>query len=137
MMRYQFARRSFLQSIGAAAGIYTLLRNTEAAAQGMMSPARFLVVHHPVGTVRTGWLCQGSGTNFTFSEILKPFETAMLKGDMVILDGINMESIPGPGGGHEKGTVIMATGAPTKWTRTGQTETDDAPEAESADDTEA
>jgi hypothetical protein len=126
MMRYQFARRSFLQSIGAAAGLYTLLRNTEAAAQGMTSPARFLVVHHPVGTIRTGWLCTGSGTNFTFSEILKPFETAMLKGDMVILDGINMESIPGPGGGHEKGTVIMATGAPTKWTRTGQTETDDA-----------
>src|SRR6185369_7973211 len=31
-----------------------------------------------------------------------------------------------PGGGHEKGTVVMATGAPTKWTRTGQTETDDA-----------
>jgi len=126
MTPYRFARRSFLQSIGAAAGLYTLLRNAEAAAQGMVSPARLLVVHHPVGTVRTGWLCTGSGANFTFSEILKPFETANLKGDMVIIDGLNMDVIPGPGGGHEKGTVVMVTGAPTKWTRTGQTETDDA-----------
>lgn len=126
MMRYKFARRSFLQSVGAAAGLHTLLRNTEAAAQGMTSPARFLMVHHPVGTIRTGWLCTGSGTTFTFSEILQPFEAAMLRCDMVIVDGINMDSTPGPGGGHEKGTVVMATGAPTKWTRTGQTETDDA-----------
>jgi hypothetical protein len=127
MSRYKFARRSFLQLIGvAAAGLHTMLRNSEAAAQGMVSPSRLLVIHHPVGTVRTGWLPTGSGTNFTFSEILKPFETAMLKSNMVIIDGLDMDSIPGPGGGHEKGTVIMATGAPTKWTRTGQTETDDA-----------
>ncbi len=126
MISYKLARRSFLQSIGAAAGLHRLLATTEAAAQGMSSPARLLVVHHPVGTVRSGWLCQGSGTTFTLSEILKPFETAMLKNDMVILDGIDMDSTPGPGGGHEKGTVVMATGAPTKWTRTGQTETDDA-----------
>jgi len=126
MRSYKLARRSFLQAIGGAAGLQAMLRNAEAQDAGAVSPSRFLVVHHPVGTVRTGWLCQGSGTTFTFSEILKPFETAMLKGDMIILDGINMASTPGPGGGHEKGTVVMATGAPTKWTRTGQTETDDA-----------
>src|SRR5438132_12942069 len=105
MTSYKIARRSFIESIGAAAGLCTLLRNTEAAAQGMVSPSRFLVVHHPVGTVRTGWLPTGSGTNFTFSEILKPFETAMLKGDMIIIDGLNMETIAGPAGGHEKGPV--------------------------------
>jgi hypothetical protein len=31
----------------------------------------------------------------------------------------------GPGGGHEKGTVIMMTGAPTRFTRSGQAEQDD------------
>jgi len=126
MKSYKLIRRSFLQAIGAAAGLQAMLRNAEAQDAGAVSPSRFLVVHHPVGTVRTGWLCTGSGTNFTFSDILTPFETAMLKGDMVIIDGINMSTTPGPGGGHEKGTVVMATGAPTKWTRTGQTETDDA-----------
>jgi hypothetical protein len=126
MKSYKLLRRSFLQAIGAAAGLQAMLRNAEAQDAGAVSPSRFLVVHHPVGTIRTGWLCTGSGTNFTFSEILKPFETAMLKGDMVILDGINMDSIPGIAVGHEFGTVAMATGAPIKWTRTGQTETDDA-----------
>ena len=48
---------------------------------------------------------------------------------MIIIDGINMDGIGGPGGGHEKGTVIMTTGTPTKATRSGQTETDDAASA--------
>ena len=39
----------------------------ESAAQGMVSPKRLLLTHHPVGTVRPMWLCQGSGANFTFS----------------------------------------------------------------------
>jgi hypothetical protein len=57
---------------------------------------------------------------------LAPLEAAGLRPDMIIVDGLNMETIAGPGGGHEKGTVIMMTGTPTKGTRTGQTETDDA-----------
>ncbi len=126
MSSYKIARRNFFAWTGAAVGLHTLLRNTEAAAQGMTSPQRLLLTHHPVGTIRPLWLCQGTGTNFTFSPLLKPFETAGLKGDMVIIDGLNMDVIPGPGGGHEKGSVIMATASPTKWTRTGQTEQDDA-----------
>jgi len=125
MKSYKFARRNFLSWTGAAVGLHTLLRNTEAAAQGMMSPQRLLLIHHPVGTVRPLWLCQGTGANFTFSPLLKPFETAGLRGDMIIIDGLNMDVIPGPGGGHEKGSVLLATASPTKWTRTGQTETDD------------
>jgi hypothetical protein len=68
MKSYKLIRRSFLQAIGAAAGLQAMLRNAEAQDAGAVSPSRFLVVHHPVGTVRTGWLCTGSGTNFTFSE---------------------------------------------------------------------
>jgi len=70
-------------------------------------------------------LCGASGATFTYSELLKPFEDAGLRGDATILDGLSMASIDGPGGGHEKGTVIMTTGTPTKLTRTGQTEQDD------------
>jgi hypothetical protein len=125
MSSYKFARRSFFAWTGAAIGLHTLLRNTEAAAQGMMSPRRLLLTHTPVGTVRPLWLCTGSGTTFTFSPILKPFDDAGLKNDMIIIDGLNMDVIPGPGGGHEKGSVVMSTASPTKWTRTGQTEQDD------------
>jgi Protein of unknown function (DUF1552) len=125
MSSYKFARRNFFAWTGAAIGLHTLLRNTEAAAQGTVSPKRLLLTHTPVGTIRPLWLCTGAGTAFTFSPILKPFEDAGLKNDIIIIDGLNMDVIPGPGGGHEKGSVVMATASPTKWTRTGQTETDD------------
>ncbi len=125
MRSYKFARRSFLAWTGAAVGLHALLRNMEAAAQGMGSPQRLLLTHTPVGTIRPLWVCSGAGTDFTFSPILKPFEDAGLRNDLIIIDGMNMETIDGPGGGHEKGSVTMSTASPTKWTRTGQTEGDD------------
>jgi hypothetical protein len=109
--------------VGGAFGMRALLENIEAHAQGMAAPRRLLVMHHPVGTYRAAWLCQGAGTNFTTSRILAPFEP--LKSDMMVLDGLSIAQ-GGPGGGHEKGTVVMMTGAPTKYTRAGQPETDDA-----------
>jgi len=121
-MSYRIKRRNFLASVGGSLGLYAMLRNAEVKAAGATSPARFLVYHHPVGTIRRDWLCTGSGTNFTLSKILVPFEA--LKSDMVVLDGLDMR-IGGPGGGHEKGTVIMMTGCPTRYTRSGQTEADD------------
>jgi hypothetical protein len=123
MMSYRFARRSFLGLIGGACGLRALLQNIEAHAQGMTAPKRLLVMHHPVGTYRAAWLCQNPGTSFTLSRILQPFEA--LKSDMIVLDGMSIAQ-GGPGGGHEKGTVVMMTGAPTKFTRAGQPETDDA-----------
>jgi Protein of unknown function (DUF1552) len=117
MTSYRFARRSFLSWTGAAFGLHTALRSTEAGAQGMTSPARLLLTQHPTGTVRPAWLPQGAGTTFTFSEILKPFETAGLRGDMIVIDGLNMDLVPGPGQAHTKGSVSMVTGAPTKWFR--------------------
>src|SRR5262245_48586321 len=110
MMSYRFARRSFLRWTGAAFGLHTALRTPEAAAQGMTSPVRLLMTQHPTGTVRPAWLPQGTGTAFTFSEILKPFETAGLKNDMIIIDGLNMDVVPGPGIAHTKGSVSMCTG---------------------------
>ena len=127
MKSYRFSRRSFISATGAAIGLHTLLKNTEAMAQtATTAPKRLLVTHHGVGTVRYAWTPTGTGTTYTTSPILKPLEDAGLRPDMIIVDGLNMDGIAGPGGGHEKGTVVMMTGTPTKGTRTGQTETDDA-----------
>lgn len=123
MMSYRFARRSFLGMIGGAFGLRALLENIEAQAAGMPAPRRLLVMHHPVGTYRAAWLCQNPGTNFTLSRILQPFEP--VKSDMIVLDRLSIEQ-GGPGGGHEKGTVVMMTGCATRYTRAGQPETDDA-----------
>ena len=72
-MPYVTTRRNFLYG-GAATALAFWLRRAEAFAQGATSPKRFLVIHHPVGTVRQNWLCQGGETDFTLSRILKPFE---------------------------------------------------------------
>ena len=123
MMSYAFKRRSFLGLLGGAFGLRALLQNIEAHAQGMPPARRLLVMHHPVGTYRAAWLCQRSGADFTLSRLLEPF--AALKPETIVLDGMDL-SQGGPGGGHEKGTVIMMTGTPPRYTRAGQPETDDA-----------
>jgi hypothetical protein len=126
MKSYKFSRRSFLEATGVAVGLHTLLSNVEARAEGTATtPQRLLITHHPIGTCRYAWTPTGTGSTYTTSRILKPFEDAMLRSDMVIVDGLDMSTIAGPGGGHEKGTVIMSTGTATRGTRTGQTETDD------------
>ena len=109
-MPYRTTRRNFMYG-GAATALAYWLRRAEAAAQGAPPPRRFLVIHHPVGTIRNNWVCKGSETDFTLSRILAPFEP--VKSKMVVLDGMDIRA-PGPGGGHEKGTVIVMTGVPTK-----------------------
>jgi hypothetical protein len=126
MRSYRFARRSFLAGIGGAIGLKILLRNMEAAAQGATSPPRFLMIHWPVGTVRYRFLPTGAGTNFTFSPILKPFETAGLKDDLSILYGLSLTDVDdGQGGGHESGTPMTTTGANCPGTRRNGGEADD------------
>lgn len=126
MKGYRFARRSFLRGVGGALGLRVMLRNLEAAAQGMTSPPRFLVTHHPVGTVRPDWEPKGTGTTYVTSRILKPFEDAGLRQDMIVLYGLSTDVIGGPGGGHEKGTVVMMTGVAPPGTRGGEPESDDS-----------
>jgi hypothetical protein len=108
-MPYLTKRRNFL--IGSAAvGLGYWLRQTESVAQGMTAPKRLLVISHPVGTIRSNWVCQGTETDFTLSRILAPFEP--VKSHMVILDGIDIIA-HGVGGGHEQGTVTVMTGVRT------------------------
>lgn len=109
-MPYVTTRRNFLQG-GAATALAFWLRRAEAFAQGATSPKRFLVIHHPVGTIRQNWLCQGGETDFTLSRILKPFEPVRMH--MAILDGMDIIA-RGAGGGHEQGTVTLMTGLRTK-----------------------
>jgi hypothetical protein len=108
-MPYRTTRRNFLQG-GAATAVAFWLRRAEAFAQGAPAPKRFFVIHHPVGTVRNNWVCQGSETSFTLSRILAPFEP--VKQHMVILDGMDIVA-RGVGGGHEQGTVTVMTGVRT------------------------
>lgn len=111
-MPYSIRRRNFLSgACGAAAGLAYWLRNAEAFAQGMASPKRLLVIHHPVGTVRENWTCSGTENDFTLSRILAPFEP--VKSHMVVLDGMDIIG-GGAGGGHEQGTVTVMTGMRTR-----------------------
>jgi hypothetical protein len=129
-MSYRLARRSFLRSVGAGAvGLKIMLRNLEAMAQGMAPPPRFLMTHWPVGTISYLFAPTGSGSalsGLTLSNILKPFQTAGLLNDMILVNGLNSSAYHGAGGGHESGTPQTSTGARTPGTRANGGEQDDA-----------
>ncbi len=125
MRSYRFARRSFLAGIGGAFGLKVLLQDLEAMAQGATSPPRFLLTHWPVGTLRKRYLPSGSGSTYTISPILKPFEDAGLRNDMTIFYGF-MDRLQCPGGGgHEAGTPFTTTCASAPGTRQNGGEADD------------
>ncbi|HEY8942874.1 MAG TPA: hypothetical protein VIM73_01375, partial [Polyangiaceae bacterium] len=106
MSTYRFRRRAFLASVAGAVGLETLLGNLEASAQGVALPRRLLVLHWPLGTIQYLFTPQGSGTAYVTSPILQPFETAGLREEMIVLNGLRFDpSITGGGGGgHEGGT---------------------------------
>jgi hypothetical protein len=127
MRSYRFARRSFLAGIGGAFGLRIMLDNLEAMAQGAVSPPRFLMTHWPVGTIRTQWVPSGSGSSYTTSPLLQPFEAAGLREDMIALYGLSHGGISdGNGGGHEAGTPMTSTGANCPGTRKHAGEADDS-----------
>jgi hypothetical protein len=132
MPSYRFARRSFLAGIGGAFGLEILLRNLEATAEGASTPPRFLMMHWPVGTIRSQFIPSGSGTSYATSKtgqgpgyIISPFDTPELRPHTIILHGFNMDGIRGQGGGHEDGTPFATTGANSPGTRANGGETDD------------
>jgi hypothetical protein len=123
MSTYRLARRNFIAGLGGAFGLKIMLRNLEAMAQGAVSPPRFLMMHFPVGTQAFHFLPTGSGTNFTFSRILKPFEP--LKAETIILYGLADRAGQDCGGGHEAGTPLTTTGARVPGCRANNGEADD------------
>jgi hypothetical protein len=85
MMSYKVARRSFLAAIGGAVGLRVLLRNMEAAAQDGGPPPRFLMVSWPCGTIKSAFVPDGTGSDYTVSTthgqpgyIISPFATPEL-----------------------------------------------------------
>lgn len=126
MKSYRFARRSFLAAVGGAVGLRVMLDNFEAMAQGATSPARFLLTHFPVGTLRQAFLPQGSGADYTPSGIIKPFEDAGLRDAMTVFYGFSDSHLTCPGGGgHESGTPFTTTGCSAAGTRANGGERDD------------
>jgi hypothetical protein len=123
MSSYRLNRRNFIAGLGGAFGLKIMLRNLEAMAQGATSPPRFLMMHFPVGTQAFHFLPTGSGTNFTFSRILKPFEP--LKAETIILYGLRDHAGTICGGGHEAGTPLATTGAQVPGCRANNGEADD------------
>jgi hypothetical protein len=107
-------------------GLEILLQNLEAAAEGAASPPRFLMCHFPGGTLRERFLPIGDRTNFAISPILRPFETAGLVSDLIILYGLAHRNQSPGGGGIEAGTVFSTTGADSPGTRANGGESDDS-----------
>lgn len=110
-VNYTFKRRSFLAGIGAAAGWLTLLRRVERAEAQALTAQRVLFIQRPVGTVAQSWFPTGQGESFTPSRILQQF--APLRDRMVVFEDLRLPSNGSVGGGHERGTVLMLTGART------------------------
>jgi hypothetical protein len=116
---YRIARRAFLRGCGAVPLLWPLLRNIEAFAQTGQAPKRFLVIHHPLGTVLDRWRPAGSVTTneFTLPYISAPFEP--LRQNLVMVDGLNIVAATRAAGGptgdktHEGGMVAIMTGQPT------------------------
>ena len=127
MKSYRFARRAFLASVGGAFGLEVMLRNLEAAAQGAKSPARFLLAHWPLGTMKYRYLPEGTGSTYVASPILQPFETAGLRNDMTFFYCFADSHLCWPGGGGaEAVTPYTTTGGSGAGTRMNGGEADDA-----------
>lgn len=126
MKSYRLARRSFLAAVGGAVGLRVMLDNFEAMAQGATSPARFLMTHFPVGTLRQAFLPEGTGAEYKASSIIQPFEDAGLRDAMTVFYGFSDSHLTCPGGGgHESGTPYTTTGCSASGTRANGGESDD------------
>src|SRR5690606_40746303 len=111
MKSYITSRRAFLGSVGAAAGLVSMLDRLAAQEEGGGPVRRLITVQRPVGTIPENWWPTGSGTDlstFTLSRILQPF--APLRDRMVVFRGLGLPYDGSSGGGHERGTVLTEIG---------------------------
>ena len=128
MISYRFKRRAFLAATGGV-GLKIMLRNLEASAQTMRSPARLLVTHWPVGIVAGSGdaLFKPQSGSVGGSLGLAPFDMAGLGPDMTVFRGVSTQMYDLSGGGsHEQGTVELVTGVNCPGTRANCCEGDDA-----------
>jgi hypothetical protein len=110
MSRYNLSRRHFLAGIGGAAGLGAFLQHLEAQEVGPGALRRLLILQRPVGTWPPNWFPTGEGKNYTLSPILQPLGAH--RDSMVVFGNfLRLPDEGSVGGGHELGTVLMATGA--------------------------
>lgn len=101
-------RRGFLAATGGVA-VASLLADAEAA-RAATAPKRLVVIYTPDGTIHEKWRPKSGGrTDFVLGDILAPFETAGLRGDLLMLDGVRRISND-PTGAHAEGMFQMLTG---------------------------
>jgi hypothetical protein len=111
-MSYKISRRRFIEGTGGALGLMAFCRSFEALAQDADPIKRFLAIQRPVGTVYENWWPEGTGTSWEPSRIIMQF--AAHRERMVVLKDLDLPSSGSVGGGHERGTVLMLTGARTR-----------------------
>ncbi len=105
------SRRTFLGSLGLAAGLSPLLPILNASGQELRFPKRLLLFYSPDGSANSGaeridWKPQGSETDFTLHEIHQPLDA--YKSKLVIPWGLKM-SAAGAGEAHAYGMAGLWT----------------------------
>ncbi|MDQ3036255.1 MAG: DUF1552 domain-containing protein, partial [Myxococcota bacterium] len=80
------------------------------AADGVTPPKRFLAVFTPNGTIGDEWIPDGTESAFTFNRILEPLNP--YKSKLLVLDGLDMTAVRGPGSAHQQGAGCLLTGRP-------------------------
>lgn len=111
MRKSKLNRRDVLRGLGSIAiGLPWLEAFVSAPAQAQSSTAAkyFVSVFQPGGTVLDKWRPSGTEAAFTLSPILQPLES--VKGDLVIVSGVDMKSAIGEQ--HQAGIVALLTGTP-------------------------
>ncbi|MDX2053996.1 MAG: DUF1552 domain-containing protein [Polyangiaceae bacterium] len=105
-------RRSFLASLGGGALIAAPFFRNERLAQAQANgPQRFMIMYFSNGRVKSQWAPTGSGTSYSLSPTLSPFEK--LKGDLTVLEGID-GAREGNSEPHAHSMVKLTTGLPIR-----------------------
>lgn len=99
MHHARWSRRSFLRAAGIGLPTAALAALFPVPAAAAEQPRRLILVTHGQGAEMTTWRPTGTETNFTLSAQLSAFEA--VKGQMIVLDGVDNEAAyHGTGGGH-------------------------------------
>ncbi|MEZ4339975.1 MAG: DUF1552 domain-containing protein [Sandaracinaceae bacterium] len=105
----KWTRRSWLRGIGLGAAAVAL--PSMGRADPPARPMRLASIITPCGTIRARWGRRESDTDFSFREILRPFEP--VRDQVLVLSGIDMAVAQlGDGGGHQRGPGGILTGQP-------------------------
>ena len=108
-------RRTLLRGVGAALALPALDAMFPALAAPAKQPRRLAVVYVPNGVIMKDWKPAASGSDFTFTRILKPLEP--FRQDVTLLSGLaNHAAEKARGGGHAKATGSFLSGATPKYT---------------------